>query len=130
MTKSKAKSFTLRSHQGDFRLQPKRHPSALHTFRVQSRSCSSVHPPSTTSTPPRTKVAFADFADFSSAARVSSKRKIEPCKRWIPLLLLFIVPLLVVIMVAHLAAPRQRPWQQTIIPGVELRLTLAIPIRV
>jgi len=79
MTKSKTNSSNLHSTQGDFRLQTKRHASASHTPRVQSRSCSLVQhgsiSPSPTSTPPRTKVAFADFADFSSAARVLSKRK-------------------------------------------------------
>jgi hypothetical protein len=76
MTKSKAKSSTFRSTQGDFRLQTKRHTFVLHTPRVPSRSCSPVHQrpisPSLTSSPPRTKVTFADF---TSATRVSSKRK-------------------------------------------------------
>jgi len=79
MIKSKVKSSNLRSTQGDFRLQTKRHAFALPTPRVQSRSCSPIQhgsiSPSPTSIPPRTKVAFADFPDFSSAARVSSKRK-------------------------------------------------------
>jgi hypothetical protein len=76
MTKFKAKSSTLHSTQGDFQLQTKRHAPASHTPKVQSRSCSPVQhgsiSPSPTSTPPRTKVAFADF---SNVARVSSKRK-------------------------------------------------------
>ena len=76
MTKFKAKSSTLHSTQGDFQLQTKRHAPASHTPRVQSRICSPIQhdsiSPSLTSTPPRMKVAFADF---SNAARVLSKRK-------------------------------------------------------
>jgi hypothetical protein len=79
MTKSKVKSSTLCSTQGNFRLQTKRHTFILHTSRVPSRNCSPVHQgsisPYPTSSPPRTKVTFVDFADFTSAARVSSKRK-------------------------------------------------------
>ena len=46
--------------------------------RVQSRSCSPVQSPSLTSIPPRSKVAFADFVNFSSDARVSSPRRKKP----------------------------------------------------
>ena len=91
MTKSKVKSSNLRSTQGDFQLQTKRHVS-LPTPRVQSRSCSPVQhgciSPSSTSTPPRMKVAFADFADFSSAVRVSSKRKNRTMQKTAPLAVL------------------------------------------
>ncbi|KAJ6941314.1 hypothetical protein NC651_007177 [Populus alba x Populus x berolinensis] len=76
MTKSKSKSSNLRFIEGDFRLKPKCHASTSHTSKVQSRSCSPVQhdsiSPSPVSTPPRMKVAFADF---SSTAMVSSKRK-------------------------------------------------------
>ena len=76
MTKSKTKSSLLRSTQGDFWLQTNRHTYASRTPMVQSRSCSLVQHGSIsstpTSTPSRTKVAFADF---SSATRVSSKHK-------------------------------------------------------
>ena len=75
MTKSKAKSSIIRSSMDDFCLQSKRHTLALHTPRVPSRSCFPVHPPSPTFTPPHTKVAFADFTDFSSVARVLSRQK-------------------------------------------------------
>ncbi|KAJ6970406.1 hypothetical protein NC653_034866 [Populus alba x Populus x berolinensis] len=67
------------STQGDFRFQTNCHAFASRTPRVHSRSCSPVQygfiSPSPTSTPPRTKVVFANFIDFSSLARVSSKRK-------------------------------------------------------
>ncbi|KAJ6926458.1 hypothetical protein NC651_010772 [Populus alba x Populus x berolinensis] len=77
MTKSKAKSLAIRSGQGDFQLQSKRCPTS-HTARVQSRSCSLVQSPSPTSIPPRSKVAFADFVNFSSDAKVSSPRRKKP----------------------------------------------------
>ncbi|KAL3576433.1 hypothetical protein D5086_021716 [Populus alba] len=77
MMKSKAKSSAIRSSEGDFQLQSKQRP-ASHTARVQSRSCSPVQSPSSTSTPPRSKVAFADFVNFSSDARVSSSCRKKP----------------------------------------------------
>ncbi|KAJ6892975.1 hypothetical protein NC652_027086 [Populus alba x Populus x berolinensis] len=69
MTKSKAKSSTIRSSQGDFKLQSKQRLTPR-MAKVQSRSCSPVQSPSPTSIPPRSKVAFADFVNFSSDARV------------------------------------------------------------
>ncbi|KAJ6976290.1 hypothetical protein NC653_031975 [Populus alba x Populus x berolinensis] len=75
MTKSKVKSSIIRSSMDDFCLQSNRHTSASHNSRDQSRSCSPVHPTSPTFTPPYTKAALADFTDFSSNARVSSRRK-------------------------------------------------------
>ncbi|KAJ6911995.1 hypothetical protein NC652_022316 [Populus alba x Populus x berolinensis] len=72
--KSKAKSSALCSGQGDFQLQLKRRP-AMHMARVQSRSCSPVQSPSLTSTPPRSKVAFADFANFSNVARSLGRKR-------------------------------------------------------
>ncbi|KAL3565178.1 hypothetical protein D5086_033224 [Populus alba] len=69
MTKSKAKSSTIRSGQGDFKLQSKQRLTPR-MAKVQSRSCSPVQSPSPTSIPPRSKVAFADFVNFSSDARV------------------------------------------------------------
>nr|TKS16062.1 hypothetical protein D5086_0000026350 [Populus alba] len=85
MTKSKTKSSILRSTQGDFRFQTNCHAFASCTPRVHSRSCSPVQygfiSPSPTSTPPRTKVVFANFVDFSSLARVSSKRKYKTMQK-------------------------------------------------
>ena len=111
MTKSKTKSSLLRSTQGDFWLQTNRHTYASRTPMVQSRSCSLVQRGSIsstlTSTPSRTKVAFADF---SSATRVSSKHKNKTMqKKKVILLNHFILPLLVVATTAPLAVPGQAP---------------------
>jgi len=82
MTKSKAKTSSFKTTQGDFSLQVPCHGSALRLTRALSRSRSPIHHGVTSpSSTPRRKAVLADFVSPSGAARVSAQRKTKPTQR-------------------------------------------------
>ncbi|KAL9384427.1 hypothetical protein Peur_021437 [Populus x canadensis] len=76
MTKSKTKTSSFKTTQGDFSLQVPCHGSASRLPRALSRSRSPIHHGVTSpSSTPRRKPILADFVSPSSEVRVSSKRR-------------------------------------------------------
>jgi len=104
MTKSEAKSSALSSGQGDFQLQLKRR-LALHTARVQSRSCSPVNPllRLPLHLDRRLLLLILPISQVMLGFCLLAER--NPCKCRAPLLPLSTVPLLVVISMAPLVVP-------------------------
>ena len=82
MTKSKAKTSSFKTTQGDFSLQVPCHGSAPRLTRALSRSRSPIHHSVTSpSSTPRRKAILADFVSPSGAARVSAQCKTKPTQR-------------------------------------------------
>jgi len=82
MTKSKAKTSSFKTTQGDFSLQVPCHGSAPRLTRALSRSRSPIHHGVTSlSSTPRRKAVLVDFVSPSGATRVSAQRKSKPTQR-------------------------------------------------
>ena len=80
MAKSKKKSLIIRFAQQDYEFLSSRPSSSLAPWTLSRLDMQDSQAPSRASTPPRTKMAFADAVDFSHGARFARRVEIGACR--------------------------------------------------